>query len=72
MSLKRFIEWRLATLLISVYWKPSAKGDLRYNLRRHLASDSLCHDDHLAPDSATGLSVWREQLLGTVSLKALE
>ena len=65
LSLKRFMEWRLATLLITVYWRSAMKGDQRYDLRRHLALDLLCQDDHLAPDSATGLFMWRDQLLGT-------
>ena len=46
-----------------------AKGDLRYDLHRHLALDLLCQDDHLAPDSATKLSEWWDKLLWTVSLK---
>ena len=45
---------------------------LRYNLCRHLALDLLCEDDHLAPDLATGLFVWRDQRLRTVALKALD
>ena len=72
LSLKRFMEWHLATLLVSVYRRSSAKGDLRYDLRRHLALDLLWQDDYLVPESATGLFVWREQLLGTVFLTALD
>ena len=48
------------------------KGDLRYDLRRNLALDLLRQDDHLAPESVTELFVFRDQLLGTVSLKLPE
>ena len=66
------MEWRLGTLLISVYGRSSAKGDLRYDLLRHPALDLLCQDDRLALDLAIGLFVWRDKLLGTVFLKALD
>ena len=39
------------------------KGNLRYDLRLHLALDFLCQDDHLTPDLATGLFVWWDELL---------
>ena len=69
-SVEHFMEWRLATLLISVYRLSSAKGDLCYDLRRQLALDLRCQDDHLAPVLVTRLFVCQDQLLGTVSLKA--
>ena len=36
------------------------------------AVDLLCQDEYLAQDSATGLFVWWDHLLGTVVLKALD